>query len=146
MEIVPMKEDDIEQVAALEQCCFTVPWSKSAFEDEMANEMAVYFVAKQHGACIGYAGFWNVAGEGHITNVAVLPQWRQKGAGSLLIETLIKQARVLSLWLLTLEVRQSNQPAQRLYEKYGFEKIGVRKHYYSDTKEDAWIMTKFMGE
>lgn len=146
MEIIPMKEDDIEEIAVLEQSCFTVPWTKAAFKDELDNQMAAYFVAKEKEQCVGYAGFWKVAGEGHITNVAVLPQFRQKGVGSLLIEALIKQARMDSLWLLTLEVRQSNYPAQQLYKKYGFEKIGERKRYYSDTKEDAWIMTKFMEE
>ena len=95
----------------------------------MQNKLAVYFVAKDNGKCIGYAGFWNVSGEGDITNVAVLPEYRKNGIGSM-------------LELLTLEVRKSNIAAQGLYKKYGFDIIGERKRYYSDNGEDAWIMTK----
>ena len=115
---------------------------KNLFHDEMQNKLAVYFVAKDNGKCIGYAGFWNVSGEGDITNVAVLPEYRKNGIGSMLISEMIKTAITLKLELLTLEVRKSNIAAQGLYKKYGFDIIGERKRYYSDNGEDAWIMTK----
>lgn len=115
---------------------------KNLFCDEMQNKLAVYFVAKDNGKCIGYAGFWNVSGEGDITNVAVLPEYRKNGIGSMLISEMIKTAVTLKLELLTLEVRKSNIAAQGLYKKYGFDIIGERKRYYSDNGEDAWIMTK----
>jgi ribosomal-protein-alanine N-acetyltransferase len=83
-----------------------------------------------------------VSGEGDITNVAVLPEYRRLGIGSILIEAVIKKAAELELSLLTLEVRRSNTVAQSLYSKYGFEVIGERKRYYSDNREDALIMTK----
>ena len=137
-----MTAEDVKQIAQLEKICFTVPWSEKSFNDEMQNKLAVYFVAVDDEKCIGYAGFWNISGEGDITNVAVLPQYRREGIGSMLISALIKEAISLNLVLLTLEVRKSNIAAQKLYEKYGFEKIGERKRYYSDNGEDAYIMTK----
>lgn len=133
---------DVGEIAELEKRCFAVPWSEKSFTDEMNNKLAVYLVAKDNGKCIGYAGFWNVSGEGDITNVAVLPEYRQQGIGSMLIKNMIKTAKELDIELLTLEVRKSNIAAQGLYNKYGFDIIGERKRYYSDNGEDAWIMTK----
>lgn len=127
-------------MAEIDKSCFTIPWSKQAFLDECENKLAVYFVARENGRCIGYAGYWNVSGEGDITNVAVLPQHRNKRVASMLIEAVLKSAANLNL--LTLEVRKSNLPARNLYEKYGFEIIGERKRYYSDNREDALIMMK----
>lgn len=140
--ITRMTDDDVAEIAELEKKCFAVPWSEKSFHDEMQNKLAVYFVAKDNGKCIGYAGFWNVSGEGDITNVAVLPEYRKNGIGSMLISEMIKTAITLKLELLTLEVRKSNIAAQGLYKKYGFDIIGERKRYYSDNGEDAWIMTK----
>lgn len=115
---------------------------KNLFTTKCKTKLAVYFVAKDNGKCIGYDGFWNVSGEGDITNVAVLPEYRKNGIGSMLISEMIKTAVTLKLELLTLEVRKSNIAAQGLYKKYGFDIIGERKRYYSDNGEDAWIMTK----
>ncbi|MBQ9598574.1 MAG: ribosomal protein S18-alanine N-acetyltransferase [Clostridia bacterium] len=142
IEITRMTMEDIPEIAALEKVCFKVPWSEKSFRDEMSNKLAIYHVAKDNGKCIGYAGFWNVSGEGGITNVAVLPEYRRQGVGSMLITEMIKTAETLELLLLTLEVRKSNLAAQALYGKYGFEIIGERKRYYSDNNEDAFIMTK----
>ena len=116
-----MTDDDVSEIAELEKKCFAVPWSEKSFRDEMQNKLAVYF---------------------DITNVAVLPEYRKNGIGSMLISEMIKTAVTLKLELLTLEVRKSNIAAQGLYKKYGFDIIGERKRYYSDNGEDAWIMTK----
>lgn len=137
-----MKESDIDRFAAIDKKSFSVPWSKKAFEDEYSNEIASYFSAYADGECVGYAGFWNVSGEGDITNIAVLEEYRHQGIGSMLMEAVIKKAIELKLTIITLEVRRSNIKAQGLYKKYGFEVIGVRKRYYSDNNEDALIMTK----
>ena len=137
-----MTAEDIPEIAALEKQCFTLPWSEKSFRDEMANKLAIYHVAKDNGACVGYAGFWNVSGEGDVTNVAVLPEYRRRGVGSSLVAEMVKTAENLKLELLTLEVRKSNVAAQKLYEKFGFEILGERKRYYSDNGEDAYIMTK----
>ena len=137
-----MTAEDVTEIAALEKQCFTLPWSEKSFRDEMANKLAIYHVAKDDGACVGYAGFWNVSGEGDVTNVAVLPEYRRRGVGSSLVAEMVKTAESLKLELLTLEVRKSNIAAQKLYEKFGFEILGERKRYYSDNGEDAYIMTK----
>lgn len=141
IDISIMTAADADEVAAVDKICFTVPWSAKSFHDEAENEIAIYFVARDNGKCIGYAGFWNVSGEGDITNVAVLPEYRRQGVASKIITEMIKKANELSLELLTLEVRRSNAAAQSLYNKFGFEVIGERKRYYSDNREDALIMT-----
>ena len=140
--IEEMNEADIDRFAEIDQKCFTVPWSRKAFEDEFKNSIAVYFAARNDDECIGYAGFWNVSGEGDITNVAVVEEHRRSGVGSMLIEAVLERAKQLNIEIMTLEVRQSNYKAQGLYKKYGFEVIGTRKRYYSDNNEDALIMTK----
>lgn len=142
MEIVRMTMKDVDEVAAIDRICFTVPWSRNSFVDEINNKLAIYFLAKTEQKIVGYCGFWNVAGEGDITNIAVLPQYRRQGVASRMMEEVIRCALSLGLSVLTLEVRESNQAAQKLYERYGFRKLGVRKRYYSDNREDAWIMTK----
>lgn len=142
IEITRMTREDVSEIAELEKICFTLPWSEKSFRDEMANKLAIYFTAKDNGKCVGYAGFWNVSGEGDVTNVAVLPEYRRRGVGSLLVAEMIKTAEKLKLEVLTLEVRKSNTAAQKLYEKFGFEILGERKRYYSDNGEDAYIMTR----
>lgn len=140
--IEEMKETDAHEFAVIDEECFAVPWSEKSFEDEYKNDIAIYFSARSDGKCVGYAGFWQVSGEGDITNVAVLEDFRRMGIGSLLMEAVIDKSKKLGLSIITLEVRSSNISAQGLYKKYGFEVIGVRKRYYSDNNEDALIMTR----
>ncbi len=142
MEIQRMTESDVDGVAELDKQCFAKPWSRRSFEDELKNSLAVYFVASEGSTVIGYCGFWQVAGEGDITNIAVLPGYRRRGVGGRLLGRLIDEAEALGLGSLTLEVRRSNETAKRLYRKYGFEQVGERKRYYSDNNEDAIIMMK----
>ncbi len=137
-----MSREDVKEIAELDKKCFALPWSEKSFYDETENPLAYYFKASEDGRPIGYAGFWSISGEGGITNIAVLPDYRRRGVGSALMETLIKRASQLKLTLLTLEVRKSNLAAQGLYKKYGFAVLGERKRYYSDNGEDALIMTK----
>ena len=140
VEIKKMTMADVADVATLDKECFKIPWSQNAFEAEMENAFAHYIVAILGGKCIGYCGFWQAYDEGDITNVAVNPLCRRLGIGSMLIKEIIKEARKKELVCLNLEVRKSNTPAQKLYEKYGFCIVGERKNYYSDNKEDAYIM------
>lgn len=137
-----MTLDDVADAAQLEILCFSDPWSENAFKSELENPLTVYLAAKDNGKCIGYCGYWSVVGEGDITNVAVSPEYRKKGIGSMLIEKMIECAVGEKLSLLTLEVRSSNIAAQRLYTKFGFEKVGERVDYYQNPRENAWIMTK----
>lgn len=147
MEVLRMSEEDVDEVWELDKLCFTLPWSRESFADEMKNTLAYYYIIRDdNGILIAYCGFWNVADEGHITNVAVHPDFRCSGYGSLLISKLVEVAKKLKLELLTLEVRAGNIPAQHLYKKYGFEILGKRSRYYADNKEDALIMTKTLNK
>ena len=140
--IVPFSENHLDRVAGLEKLCFSLPWSKEMFADELRSNIAHYLVAiddKEN--IVGYVGMWKILDEGHITNVAVSPNYRRQGIGEKLICELINNAKRLDLVMLTLEVRKSNIAAQNLYSKYAFKEVGIRKRYYSDTNEDALIMT-----
>lgn len=144
IEIIPMTEEHIDGVLAVEEATFSIPWTRADFEREMReNAMAIYYVALLDGRVVGYAGMWHVITEGHITNVAVLEEVRGKGIGAKLMEQLIARALELEMIGITLEVRMGNAPAQSLYHKYGFRAEGIRKNYYPDTKEDAIIMWKY---
>lgn len=89
----------------------------------------------------GFAGLWIMAGEAHITNIAVRERHRRQGVGELLLISLINLSTELDVHLVTLEVRASNTPAQDLYSKYGFAKVGVRRAYYTDNREDGVLMS-----
>lgn len=135
------EEKDACSIAELEKVCFSQPWSyDSIYHDVAENKLSFYLVAETGGKIIGYAGIWNIAGEGHITNVAVSPDFRRKGVGDALIEELLKVTVEAGVRSHTLEVRKSNAGALRLYEKHGFKPEGERKGYYEDNGEDALIM------
>lgn len=141
--IISMTLEDVDEVAEVEKECFYTAWTKEDFVKEMTeNELAVYVVAKSEGKIIGYAGMWHIVDEGHITNIAVLPEYRRYGVGSSLVQKLLDISEERNIVGLTLEVRIGNTIAQKLYSKYGFKAEGIRKRYYSDTGEDAVIMWK----
>ena len=89
---------------------------------------------------IGFTGMWILFDESHITTIGIAPEFRGQGLGELLLVSLFDAAISRNSQWLTLEVRVTNRPAQALYEKYGFTRQGVRRHYYSDNGEDADIM------
>lgn len=143
VEIAYMGLEHIDEVMVVENLSFSIPWSKEAFVQEVtANQFAIYVVALVDGNAVGYAGMWKVFDEGHITNIAVHPEFRKSGVGGLLMEKLLQIAKEEGIQGLTLEVRKGNLPAQKLYQKYGFESAGIRKGYYADNGEDAIIMWK----
>ena len=131
---------DIENVVEVERNSFTIPWSKESFENELKNNLALYLVAKVEEKAVGYVGVWKILDEGHITNVAVHPDYRGQSIGEALISELLSLCRKDGVLSFTLEVRKSNIIAQGLYKKFGFTEQGVRKKYYSDNNEDAIIM------
>lgn len=138
-----MEEKDVDGVLRIEELSFTTPWSKEAFVLEITtNKLAKYVIAERDGHIVGYGGVWLIIDEGHITNIAVEPQYRGQGIGNFLVEKLIDICKERGITSLTLEVRKSNIVAQSLYKKYGFKECGIRPGYYSDTKEDAIIMWK----
>jgi len=135
--------EHIDDIMLVEKLCFTIPWSKNAFIQELkSNKFSKYVSAIVDSRVIGYAGMWQIFDEGHITNIAVHPEFRKTGVGTMLLEKLIEISRKNGIEKLTLEVRESNIAAKTLYFKYGFKAEGVRKSYYADNGEDAIIMWK----
>lgn len=136
-----MNMEDIEQVVAIEQVSFAIPWTAEAFERELTiNEYAYYTVMEEDGAIIGYCGLWLILDEAHITNIAILPEYRGKKLGEALLRHVMENARKRGAKTMTLEVRVSNEAAQSLYRKLGFLNGGIRKRYYTDNYEDALVM------
>lgn len=140
MEIVSVTEAMIGPIAALEQLCFSMPWT----EDQLRTQLRpnhVFLAAVEEGRVAGYVGLMYVMDEGYISNVAVAPDMRRRGMARALLEELIAQSRALELVFLTLEVRESNTPAITLYESCGFQRVGLRKNYYKSPTEHAILMT-----
>ncbi|MFF2886601.1 ribosomal protein S18-alanine N-acetyltransferase [Paenibacillus sp. NPDC057967] len=136
-----MEMADIPAIIAIEQEAFTSPWTAEAFMNELTNNMfAKYLIMEYRGELLGYGGMWIIMDEAHITNIAVRSDLRGKGLGHLLLEQLQRTAVFYGAARMTLEVRVSNETAQHLYRKFGFEPAGVRPRYYSDNDEDALIM------
>ncbi len=157
---------DLSRVMEIEALAHASPWPKSAYEYELQNnELAQYIVVlpavggadtpptvrqrirnrlrrpARARPVLGYAGFFVVAGEAHVSTIAVDPKWRGLGLGELLLLEMLERAITMNATLMTLEVRISNVAAQTLYQKYQFEVVGQRKRYYQNNKEDALIMT-----
>jgi ribosomal-protein-alanine N-acetyltransferase len=137
-----MTLEDSRQVFELDQICFTEAWSLESFEYEMSeNKFARYYVSEtEDQKIVGYCGIWHILDEGHITNVAVMPEFRGKGLAQEIVSILIDKSLKVGIKTFTLEVRKSNQSAINLYKKFGFLEAGIRKGYYSDNNEDAIIM------
>lgn len=136
-----MEEKHIDEVVKISNLSFNSPWSKDSYFQELKNPVAKYFVATTNDKVIGFIGTWIVLDEAHITNIAVHPEFRKLKVGSLLLESLLnKCSNDFGCVLYDLEVRVSNIPAQKLYSKYGFKEVGIRKNYYKDTQEDALLM------
>ncbi|HPW99286.1 MAG TPA: ribosomal protein S18-alanine N-acetyltransferase [Sedimentibacter sp.] len=135
-----MLQKDIDQVMNIEKICFSMPWSKASLENELINELAYYQVAEVSGEIAAYMGMWKIIDECHITNVAVLPEYRNKGIAGMLINKMIEICKSSEISYMTLEVRISNEPAINLYKKFGFYAVGKRPNYYVKPLEDALIM------
>lgn len=141
-EIVPMDRSHISQIAQLERECFSTPWTEAMLEEELFNPQASFIVAEDgEGNILGYAGLHVVLDEGYIDNIAVEPDARRHGVASALLDVYCRFGAV-NLAFLTLEVRASNEAAIGLYEKYGFQRVGLRPGYYQQPREDAVIMTR----
>lgn len=138
-----MTLDDVEQVHSIEQSTFSTPWSKESLEKELtSNTQALYMVLEENNEILAYSGLWNIASEGHITNIAVKKEKRGLGLGEKVTQAIIDEGNKVGINTFTLEVRKSNIVAIRLYNKLGFTVAGVRKNFYDSPKEDAYIMWK----
>jgi ribosomal-protein-alanine N-acetyltransferase len=144
VQIVDMTAEHLADILTVEAESFPHPWTEKMFLEELSGKFSVYRAAVEDGRAVGYMGMWLLAGEGHITNIAVAKDFRCRGLGSALMDDFISLAEQQSLTLMTLEVRESNTGAIALYEKKGFEEVGRRKNYYDNT-EDALIMTKYFS-
>ncbi len=158
--VEPMGLNDLGQVMEIEKVSFSAPWSVRAYRFELTrNEHSTFLVVRPRyqigerpsswrswlrrplrGPVLGYAGFWLLVDEAHIATIAVHPEWRGRGLGELLLLSLLEQAIRRGAQKATLEVRLSNQAAQRLYRKYDFEVVALRSRYYADNNEDAYLM------
>jgi ribosomal-protein-alanine N-acetyltransferase len=162
--VEPMRLRDIKEVMEIEHISFPSPWSARAYRHELLdNDLSHYFVVRQRQMgrpepgllarirrslgvgkrppILGYGGFWLMASEAHISTIAVQPNWRRRGVGELLLVAMLDRATELEAEIVTLEVRVSNVTAQNLYHKYGFRRVGLKRHYYRERNEDALTMS-----
>ena len=144
MRIEKMTSGQLDNVYIIETECFSHPWSKQSLEEELNNETSLFLVAKEENEVIGYIGMSIVIDEGYIFNVAVRENHRNKGVATALINELVTYGKKNNFSFITLEVRESNLPAISLYSKFGFIKAGERKDYYSNPKENAILLTKYL--
>ena len=142
MTITEMTLWHVPQVAALERLCFSDPWSETSVASELDNELSTWLVAEEEGLVLGYVGSQTVLDETDMMNIAVHPDYRRRGIAAALIEALVFSLKVRGSRSLKLEGRTSNHPAIALYEGMGFVRLGLRKNYYRNPKEDALILGK----
>jgi [ribosomal protein S18]-alanine N-acetyltransferase len=136
-----MRLEDIPVICSIEKESFTTPWTAAAFQNELTNnQFAKYMVLECDGGIVGYGGMWLIMEEAHVTNIAIGADYRGRKLGDKLLTEMQRTASRLGAQRMTLEVRPSNEVAQRLYAKKGFRSVGVRRGYYTDNQEDALIM------
>ncbi|HEX6595864.1 MAG TPA: ribosomal protein S18-alanine N-acetyltransferase [Acidimicrobiales bacterium] len=139
--VVPMRRRHLRSVLRIEAETHPRPWSLSLFMSEMAlRSSRAYFVGRVDGLVVGYVGLMMSGEEGHITTIAVDPNWHRRKIGTRLLLVAAREAIRRSGTALTLEVRMSNSGAQEMYRHFGFRPAGVRRNYYVETNEDALIM------
>ena len=141
IEIIDMHLQDLDLIANVLQSDFDKFWNYNVFKSELENGNSKYLIAKINGKIVGFAGIIPIVDEADISNIVVHKDFRNKHIGSYLLEALLNLATSLNLKTINLEVRESNIPAIKLYEKFGFEVCGLRKKYY-DNIENAILMKK----
>ena len=140
--IMPMRVGDLPAVHAIEHASFESPWPPDAYRSELeTNRLAQYLVLWADEEIVGFGGMWMMVDEAHVITFAIHPLWRRQHIGERLLLAMLDIAIDGGAHEATLEVRLSNLPARRLYEKFGFRPVGLRPRYYSDNGEDALIMT-----
>ena len=142
MIILGMNAAHVSQVAALERIGFADPWSEMSIASELQVLWSYWLVALEGDTVVGYIGSQTVMEETDMMNVAVHPDYRRKGIAEALVNGLVEELKEQGSHCLTLEVRASNEPAKKLYEKLGFCQIGRRPNYYRNPREDALILRK----
>ena len=143
IEFYRMVQEDADGVARVEAARMPVPWSRQSFWEEASHTDAYYLIARdvdRDNLIVAYAGCWVLANEGHITNVAVDPDYQGQGLGRRLMNELTSRVKALGVDSMTLEVRPSNTVAINLYTSLGFRSVGQRPKYYTNPVEAAEIM------
>lgn len=143
MEIRNLLATDITEVCEVERQCFSTPWGEEDYTAALNSTTSLVLVAVEQGTVIGFASVENVCGDASISRIAVLPQHRRQGVAVALLTELNTVAKEQNFNYITLEVRESNTPARRLYEKFEFTQFAPRKNYYSNPTEDGVVYTKF---
>lgn len=134
--------DEIDAVLVIEEASFTSPWTREMYLAEFDNHGVSYFYLARNANrdIVGFCSFWRILDELHINNLAVAPAYRRAHAASELLMRVLEDGAKLGAKRATLEVRRSNEPAQQLYERFGFSVAGVRRDYYSNPVEDALVL------
>lgn len=140
MKAIKVEREHLAGIAQLEALCFSEPWSEKALELLLSDTAFGLVCVNDQGVPVSYVGLLTVLDEGQITNVATHPAYRRLGLASTLLDALALEASALSLKTLSLEVRESNLAAVRLYESHGFSVVGKRRGFYKDPREDALVM------
>jgi ribosomal-protein-alanine N-acetyltransferase len=139
----PMRIEDVDEVSLLERLIFPMPWPRQAFVHELKEGSASYCIVARRGSVLaGYLVAWFVYDEVHLGNVAVQPELRKEGVGTRLVQAMLSEAAARVVKRITLEVRVSNIGAIRMYRKFGFKTVSIRRGYYVDNKEDAFVMLR----
>lgn len=132
---------DLDGMLAVDAATFERPWTRAMYEWEWTHsDVARFYVARRAGAVVAYCAGWVIFDELHINNLAVDPAWRRRGVASALLTYVLQSAAAEGAARSTLEVRRSNEPARRLYERFGFSFAGVRTAYYREPVEDALVL------
>ena len=142
MRIERMTDAHVAAIAEIERLCFNDPWSERSIASELNNRLSLWLVALEGDRVAGYVGSQSVLGETDMMNIAVHPDYRRQGIAEALVVSLVEALKEKGNHSLMLEVRISNEPARKLYEKLGFTQVGLRKNYYRNPREDACILRK----
>lgn len=142
LEILIMTISDLDSIKDSLLSDFDDFWNYNTFKSELLNPNSKYIVAKMNNEIVGFAGIWKAVDDIHITNIVTAKKFRKHHIGSTMLSKLIEMAEIEKrINSITLEVNSNNEPAIKLYEKFGFKKVGLRKKYYNNT-DDAIIMTR----
>lgn len=137
-----MREEHLDRVMQIESACFSQPYSREIFEEELGLDIAHPKVVRLGKEVVGFIDYWIIRDEVHLINVAIDPLYQRRHLASFLMNHLENVVHERSIKKIFLDVRKSNEGAIRLYEKFGYKEIGLRKKYYSDNNEDAVVMLK----
>lgn len=146
MIICPMNETHAAKAAILEKKNFSTPWSEQSFLDELKLENSFYAVALEGDEVIGVCGSIRIGDEADILNVSVHSEYRRRGIAEKMLEFVLQKNVDKGVRAFVLEVRKNNEPARKLYEKFGFEFLGYRKNFYEKPTEDAAIYRKTVSK